>query len=187
MLMAGWVILVSLLTIFLAPAWILALFILPFMLLSFPFFSTVEQLHSYTPITAYNIQFFTLKIVSISPENSLVYGFSFFTSVNLVGAVLGYKINKILLEKSLKRNLFDLFLKSTPISFGACYLFMVLFYFALGLITGYRLDNYLNDNTLWFIIMNIIYLFTLYFFWIPALIATILYGIYKRNYLQSFE
>lgn len=181
-LMACWVIVASLLTIFLARAWILALFLLPFMLLSFPFFSTVEQLHSYTPITAYNIQFFTLRIASISPENAFVYGFSFFALVNLIGAVLGNKINKILLEKSLKRNLFDFFLKGTPASLAAFYLFMVLFYFALGIITqGYRVNHYLNDNILWFTIMNIVYFLTLYFFWVPALIATIIYGIYERS------
>jgi len=177
-LMAFWIILASLLTIFLASAWILALFLLPLMLFSFPFLSTVEQLHSYSPVTAYNIQLFSINIVSISPENALVYGFSFFVLVNLAGAVLGYKINEMLLGKKFKRNLFDFFQYSTLISLGTFYLVLAFFYFALGIITGY----YLNENTqIWFTIAGALFLFSRFLFWVPAVIATAIYGRYIKR------
>jgi len=185
MLMAFWIILASLLTIFLASAWILALFLLPLMLFSFPFLSTVEQLHSYTPVRAYNIQFFSMNIVSISPENALVYGFSFFVLVNLAGAVLGYKIDKMLQGKKVKRNLFDFFQSSTLVFFGTFYLVMAFFYFALGIITpGY----YLNENTqIWFTIADALFLFSRFLFWVPAVIATTIYGIYMKRLSKHSE
>jgi len=152
-------------------------FLYPFGLLSFPFSSTVEQMHSWAPVTAYNIHFLTLEIVSIAPEIAPIYGFLFFLSVNFASAILGYWIGKRLLRESLKRKLFDFFFKSSIYSFIACFFIFWITFFAVEGITGGRLNHYLNDNTMLFAIGNLISLFCIYFFWIPAAVATTIYGI----------
>jgi len=177
--MAGWVILASLVTTFLAPAWILFMFLYPFVLLSFPFFSTVEQLHSYTPITAHNIQLFTLKIASIPHEfNGFAYSHLFFLLVNLAGVILGYWIDERLLKESLKRKMLNFFFYSVIWSIPAFYFINLSYFYAVGAATGY----YLSENTqFWYTLWNILILFITYLFWTPALIAAIIYGIYKRS------
>ena len=164
--MAFFIILMSFVSTFFVAGFLFAIYY-PLSWLSFPFLSSVEQLHSYTPVTAYKIHFFTLEIVSISPQNAPLYVFSFFLLVNLVGAILGYWINKRLLTESFKRNLFDFFFQSWVISLLGCY----------TLLGCYIISSSYLRVTGWFAIANIIYLFCAYFFWIPALIATTIYGI----------
>ncbi len=110
-----------------------------------------------------------MEIVSISPQNVPVYGFSFFLLINLVGAMLGYWINKKLSEESLRRELFDFLFRSGIWSFLVCYAIIWLDWFALGLITQY--EEFVITSNIWF--------FCQYFFWVPATIATAIYGVYK--------
>lgn len=179
-MMVFFVILVSFLSTFLGYAWILLSILYPLWLLSFPFLSSVEQLHSHQPVTGYNIQFITMEIVSIPPQNAVLYGFMFFLSVNLIGAILGYWIDKRFLTESFKRNLFDFFFRSGAISLLACYIIAILYNIILREITGYQVNHYLNDHTLWYTLGDTIHLFSIYFFWTPAAIATTVYGIYER-------
>lgn len=167
-------VLASLVSTFLGFAWIVWFLFYPILLLSFPFVSTFEDSLS-SLSTEYNINLCTLRIVSIPPENAYLYGFLFFFSVNLIGTILGYWINKRLLEGSFKRKMFDLFIESVFLSFIFCFF---LYYVTLFLRPA-RLNHYLNDNTLWINIADNIILFCIFYFWVPALIATTIHGIYK--------
>jgi len=169
-LMAGFVIVVSLLSTYVCMFWLWLIFLYPFWSVSFPFYSTPElSFGDWGYLTGYNINFFGMEIVSLSPQNVLVYGFSFFLLINVVGAILGYWINKKFSEESLKRELFNFFFRSGILSFLVCYGIILLNWFTLGLITQYEE----------FVIMSNILLFCKYFFWVPAVIATAIYGIYK--------
>lgn len=154
------IVLASLLSTFFVYAWRLSFFLYPPRFLSFPFSSAVG-VHRWWGVTTYDIYFFTLKVVSISPQNAPLYGFMFFLLVNITGATLGYWIGKRLLRESLERNLFDFFSKSGVLSFIVC--------FFIFWITRARAP----------LISYLIYSFCVYFFWIPAGIATAFYGIYK--------
>ena len=177
LLMAGFIIVASLLSTFVYVLWLWLLVLYPFSLVSFPFSSTAMHTslggHTYH-VTDYNVNFFGMQIVSISPQNIPVYGFSFFLLTNLVGAMLGYWINKKLLEESFKWKLFDFFFRSGILSFLVCYAILWLDLFALSLIVWY------GANDIWFTIAMNILLFCRDFFWVPATIATAIYGIYKR-------
>lgn len=168
------IVLASLFSTFLSYALIVWFLFYPILLLSFPFVSTFEDSLS-SPPTEYNINLCTLRIVSISPENAYLYGFLFFFSVNLIGTILGYWINKRLLEGSFKRKMFDFFIESVFLSFIFCFF---LYYVTLFL-RPTRLNHYLNDNTLWINIADNIILFCIFYFWVPALIATTIHGIYE--------
>ena len=174
LLMTVFIIMVSLLSAFVSifSLWLLILY--PFWLLSFPFYSTLELSHGgLVPAASYNINFFWMKIESISPENALVYGFSFFLLINLVGAMLGYWINKKLSDESFKWKLFDFFFRNGIWSFLVCYVVFFLDWCAVGLIAGHEVNN------IWTTIVINIPFFCRYFFWVPATIGTTIYGIYE--------
>jgi hypothetical protein len=170
LLMAGFMIVVSLLSTFVSMFWLWIILLYPFWLVSFPFYSIPKlSFGDWGYLTGYNINFFGMEIMSVSPQNVLVYGFLFFLLINLVGVIFGYWINQKLSEESLKRELFDFFFRSGILSFFVCYGIILLGWFALGLVTQYEE----------FVIMSNILLFCRYFFWVPAVIATAIYGIYK--------
>ncbi len=174
LLMAGFIIVASFLSTFVYVLWLWLIVLYPFWLVSFPFFSTPElYFGDWGRLTGYNINFFGMKIVSISPQNVLAYGFSFFFLINLVGAMLGYWINKRLLEESFKWNLFNFFFRGGILSFLVCYGITWVGWFALSLIIWY------GANDVWFIIASNTLFFCRYFFWVPAAIATTIHGIYK--------
>jgi len=130
--------------------------------------------HTYY-ITDYNINFFGMEIVPISTQNILVYGFLFFLLINLVGAMLGYWINKKLLEESFKWKLFHFFFRSGILSFIVCYGILWLASIAISLMIYY------GASDISFIIASNIWFFSRYLFLVPATIATAIYGIYKRS------
>jgi len=174
LLMTGFIIIASLLSTFVYVLWLWLIILYPFWLISFPFFSTPElYFGDWGRLTGYHITFFGIEIVSISPQNVSIYSFSFFLLINLVGAMLGYWINKKLFEESFKWKLFDFFFRSGILSFLVCYGITWLDWFALSLIIWY------GANDIWFIIASNILFFCRYFFWVPATIATAIYGIYK--------
>jgi len=185
LLMAGFIIVASFLSAFVSVLWLWIILLYPFWLVSFPFYSTPNlTFGDWGYLTGYNINFFGMEIMSIPPQNAFtsadaimhaaesgmhVYAFSFFLLINLVGAILGYWIKQKTSEESLKRELFDFFFRSGILSFLVCYGIILLGWFTLGLITQYEE----------FVIMSNILLFCKYFFWVPAVIATAIYGIYK--------
>lgn len=174
LLMAGFIIIASFLSTFVYVLWLWLIVLYPFWLVSFPFFSTPElYFGDWGRLTGYNITFFGMKIVSISPQNAHVYGFSFFLLINFVGVMLGYWINKKLLEGSLKWNLFNFFFRSGILCFLVCYGITWLGWFTLGLII------WQGANDVWLIIASNTLFFCRYFFWVPAVIATAIYGIHK--------
>lgn len=154
LLTAFFIVLASLFSTFLAYAWILLIILYPFWLLSYPFVSYVAISLSPHYIGPYDIYLCSLKIASISREYVLFFGFLFFFSVNLLGAILGYWIDKKLTEESLKRKMLDFFIKSFFVSLVTCFpiLLFSTFWF----------------STLWFSI-------AIYLFWTPAVIATAIY------------
>lgn len=171
----GFIIVVSFLSTFVCMLWDWVIFLYPFWLVSFPFFSIPEFLFNdpRTLLTSYKINFFGIEIVSISPQNLLVCGLSFFLAINLIGAMLGYWINRKFSGELFKWKLFDSFFRNGILSFLVCYTILWLNWFALDLIVWYRVDD------IWFTIVGSITLFCRYFFWLPALITAI-YEIYKR-------
>jgi len=179
--MVVFVFLVSFLSAFF-PASIIFAFTFPVTFLSFPFYAyidpiwTEEYWHDFL-----GIRFFAIDLAYPLPMGSgqLMVAFPFFLFVNIVGAILGYKISEILTEGSLKEKMFLFFFKSGAISLLGCYIINLLCIIVLGYITGYRLNHYLNNHTLSYAIANTIIFFCIYFFWIPVVIATIIYGIYK--------
>lgn len=183
LLMAGFIIVASLLSAFVSVLWLWLIFLYPFWSVSFPFFSTPEvsckllrfqYLHSYEcKLTGYHINFVGIEIMSISPQNVLVYGFLFFLLINLVGVILGYWIKQKTSDESLKQELFDFFFRSGILSFLVCYGIILLDWFALALIIEY------GANDVWFAIASNTWFFCQYLFWVPAVIATAIYGIYK--------
>jgi len=88
---------------FLAYTWILLIFLYPLWLLSYPFVSAVEISLSPSYVWPYDIYLCGLRMASIPHESAPSYGFVFFFSVNPLGAIAGYLINKKLLEESSKR------------------------------------------------------------------------------------
>jgi len=175
LLMTGFIIVMSVLSTFVCILWLWIILLYPFWLVSFPFLSTPKLFFGDRGhLISYNINFFWMKIVSISPQNVLAYGFSFFFLINLVGAMLGYWINKKLLNEPFKWKLFDFLFRSGIWSFLACYAIIWLDWFALQLIVWYGV------NDIWLTIVSSTSFFCRYFFWVPATIATAIYGIYKR-------
>jgi len=170
LLMAGFIIVASLLSAFVCVLWLWIIFLYPFWLVSFPFYSTLTLSFGLVGYpTGYNIHFFGMEIMSVSTQNDPVYGFWFFLLINLVGAILGYWINKKLSMESFKWELFDFFFRSGILSFFVCYGIIWLVVFALSLFTPYEEV----------VIMSYILVFCMDFFWVPAVIATVIYGIYK--------
>lgn len=178
--MTFFILLASLLSTFLSELFLWFL-IYPLGLLSFPFYSTADKLHSWMPVSAYNIHFLTAKIVTISPQQASSYGFLFFFSINLIGAVVGYRIHKTLPEMSLKRDVFDFFFRSGIISFIACY---ILFWITF-LTVGISLSPMTEFGSSLYSTLQFIFVFYEFLFWIPALVATTIYGIRIR--LKSRE
>jgi len=175
LLMSGVIIMMSLLSAFVSIFWLWLIFLYPFWLLSFPFYLTTKPLHGYWgAISGYNINFFWMEIGSISTENVLVNGFSFFLLINLVSAMVGYWLSKNLLKEPFKRELFDFFFRSGTLSFLVCYIIFFLDWFALGLTAK------LEINEIWSTIILNIPFFCTNLFWMPAAIATTIYWIYKR-------
>ena len=154
--MAVFIVLASLFSAAFAYAYFLPMFY-PLGSLSFPFSSTGD-------LDAYNIQFLALRILSVPPQNGPLYGFPFYLLVNLVGVMLGYWINKRPIQGTLKEELFDFFFFSGFISFMVCF-FIYLTTFFTGFVHAYMYPY------AWFIV-----LFCIHFFWIPAVIATTIYG-----------
>lgn len=107
--------------------------------LSFPFY-TDTFVESPTPFpflfaTHHGLYFLGWRISSFTLPlqlGTLAFLTSFFLLVNLVGAMLGYWINKRLPEESLKRDMFDFFFKFGIWSFllftGSTWIFPVLFW-----------------------------------------------------------
>lgn len=176
LLMTAFIIVVSFLSAFVCVFWLWLIFLYPFWLLSFPFYLTPKPFRGYWgAITSYNINFLWVEIGFIPTENVLVNGFSFFLLINLVGAMVGYWLSKNLLNESFKRELFDFFFRSGIWSFLVCYIIFFLDWFALGLTAGHEVNN------IWSTIIINIPFFCKNLFWIPAAIATTIYGIYDRH------
>ncbi|UCE15765.1 MAG: hypothetical protein JSV12_07850 [Candidatus Bathyarchaeota archaeon] len=174
LLMAGVIIVASFLSTFAPIPNASLFFIYPFSLVSFPFSATAElSLGAWGYLTGYDINFFGMEIVPVSPQNVPAYGFWFFFLINLVGAMLGYWGDKKLSEGSLEWNLLDFFFRSVFWSFLICYAIVWLSWFALEQILWQGADN------VWFMIVMNIALFCRLFFWIPATIATAIYGMHK--------
>lgn len=168
------------------PAYITIVFTFPFTFLSFPFYAYIYEEWSWglmDRIEFLGIRFSTMDLAIRIPRpwdlGRFLVAFPFFVFVNFVGAILGYCINRKLVEGSLREKLFNFSFKSGAISFVGCYVISLSCFMILGYVTGYRLNHYLNDHTLSYAIANTILLFCIYYFWIPALIATTIYGIYK--------
>jgi len=172
--MTGFIIVASFLSTFAPIPKVYSIYLYPFSLVSFPFFSISKlSLGDWGYLTGYNINFFEMEIISISAQNALVYCFSFFLLINLVGVMLGYWIKKKLAEGSLEWNLLNFLFRSGFWSFLICYAIVWLAWFALSLVAWYGM------NDIWFIIVSNTMVFCKHFFWIPATIATAIYGIYK--------
>jgi len=168
------IVVLSLLSTFVCLLWLWILFLYPFWLVSFPFFSTPELLlGDHGPLVGYDVNFFGLKIVSVCPHN-LVYGLSLYLLINILGAIIGYLINRLLRDRSLEWNLFDFFFRTGILSFLVCYGITWLGWFALGLIVWYGV------NGSWLPLVANVLFFCKFFFWIPALIATLIYGAHSR-------
>lgn len=174
LLMTGFIIVMSFLSTFVSILWLWIILLYPFWLVSFPFLSTPKLfLGDRGHLTGYNINFFWMEIVSISPQNVLAYGFSFFFLINLVGAMLGYWINKKLSDGSFEWILLNFFFRSGFWSFLVCYGILWLDWMAISLMMYY------GASDISFIIASNILVFCKYFFLLPAVIATIIYGIQK--------
>jgi len=170
----GFIIVASFLSTFASIPKVYSIFLYPFSLVSFPFFSISKlSLGDWGYLTGYDINFFGMKIGSISGQIAYLYCFSIFLLINLVGAMLGYWSNKKLSDESFEWILLNFFFRSGFWSFIICYAIVWLAWFALSLITFYGVDD------IWFMIMMNISFFCRNFFWIPAVIATIIYGIQK--------
>ena len=168
------IVILSLLSTFVCLLWLWVLFLYPFWLVSFPFFSTPELLFGdQGPLVGYDVNFFGLKIISISPQN-LVYGFSFYLLINILGAIIGYLTNRLLRDRSFEWNLFDFFSRTGIVSFLVCYGIIWLGWFALEFIVWYGV------NDIWFAFVENVLFFCKFFFWIPAIIATVIYAVYSR-------
>ncbi len=186
------IVVLSVLSTFVYLLWVWILLLYPFWLVSFPFFSTPElraRANVYFPrrapihageidvrahLVGYDINFFGVKIVSISPQN-LVYGFSFYLLINILGAIVGYLTNRLLRDRSFEWNLFNFFFRTGIVSFLVCYGITWLGWFALGLIVWYGV------NGIWFALVENVLFFCQFFFWIPAVIATLIYGARSRT------
>jgi len=106
--------------------------------LSFPFYTDpfAESSTTFFPFaTHHGLGFLGWRISSFTLPlqlETLAFLTSFFLLVNLVGAMLGYWINKKLPEQSLEREIFDFFFKSGILFFlflmVATWIFAVLFW-----------------------------------------------------------
>ena len=155
---------------------------IPFSFLSFPFHAYIDPIWTEGCwVDFLRIDFLTIDLTAPLPLDSgrFLVAFPFFLFVNFVGTTLGYWINEKLVEGSLIEKLFNFSFKSGAISFVGCYVISFSCFMILGLVTGYRLNHYLNDHTLSYAIANTILLFCIYYFWVPAVIATTIYGISK--------
>jgi hypothetical protein len=140
----------------------------PFASLSFPFSSS-----GYYPFSSggYYIQFLSREILFVSNGGiRLLIFFSFYLLVNFLGVILGYWLEKKLAEEQIKTELFEFFSISGFCSFGACYFISLILY---GTAVTLRL-NVLPS-------LYIIFFFCVYYFWVPALIATAIYGLKRRK------
>jgi hypothetical protein len=168
------VIAISLLSIFGFPLepWIYWYSIILFSSLSFPFFVTSEYQHNDPwDIASYNVDFFTLKTVSIPPQTLIIYGFLLFALINSIGAILGYWINKKLSVRSIKQaETFEFFSKNTTLFWIGCYVILLA-------------TIILSPGPLNYIVQNILYLWR-FWFWIPPLAATAIYAWHKRREAQ---
>jgi len=174
LLMTGFIIVASFLSTFVSILKVYLIVLYPFSLVSFPFFSISKLSHGDLGfLTGYDISFFGMEIGSISAQDATLYCFSIFLLINLVGVMLGYWINKKLAEGSLEWNLLNFLFRSGFWSFLICYAIVWLAWFASSLIVWYGVDG------IWFIIVSNTMVFCKHFFWIPATIATAIYGIYK--------
>jgi len=174
LLMIGFIIIASLCSTFVYVLWLWLIFLYPFSLVSFPFFSDPQlSLGDWGHLTSYNIHFFEIEIMSISPQNVPVCGFAFFSLINLAGAMIGYWINKGLAEETFEWKLFNFFFRSGIWSFLVCYAIFWLSWFGLAAIVWYRV------NGIWFTIVSNTFAFSRYYFWVPATITTAIYGTYK--------
>jgi len=96
--------------------------------------------------------------------------FSFYLLVNFLGVILGYWLEKRLAEEQIKTELFEFFSIVGLCSFGACYFISLILY---GIAVTLRLG-------LLPIHVYIIF-FCIYYFWIPALLATAIYGLKRMK------
>ena len=139
---------------------LLLLFSYPFASLSFPFSSS-----------GYYIQFLTQEILFVSNGGiCLLIVFSFYLLVNFLGVILGYWLEKRLAEEQIKTELFEFFSIVGLCSFGACYFISLILY---GIAITLRLDVLPS--------LYIIFFFCVHYFWVPALIATAIYGLRRRK------
>jgi hypothetical protein len=182
LLMAGFIVVASFLSTFVSVLWLWLLVLYPFWLVSFPFSSTAIRTSvngGRMNVTGYNINFLGIQIASISPQSISVYGFSFFLLVNLIGAMLGYWINKKLLEESFSWKLFNFLFRSGILFFIVCYGILWLTMIALSLMMYY------GAGDISFMIVENVLFFSRYLFWVPATIATAIYGIYKWSKVRK--
>jgi hypothetical protein len=132
----------------------------PFASLSFPFSSSGY----------YYIQFLSQEILFVSNGGiRLLIFFSFYLLVNFLGVILGYWLEKRLAEEQFKAELFEFFSISGFCSFGACYFISLILY---GIAVTLRLNV---------LPLYIIFFFCVYYFWVPALLATAIYGLKRRK------
>jgi hypothetical protein len=145
--------------------------------LSFPFSLIVEQI-SWTFVTGYHIQFLSFRMISINPQIGPFLAFSFFLGMNFVGVVLGLWI-----KESLKEKLFDFFIKSGAISLVCGYIIWIAYSLHLKelwlsnqIFHSKVYEQYLFESNFY-----LVYTLCIYYFWVPALIATAIYGLKRMK------
>lgn len=144
----------------------------PLGMLSFPFFTRIyirdPLFEPWKP--PLNIQFLTVNILSFSPLSTwsiFVTVFPFYMTVNFMGVILGYWMSKRLVDEPLKRELVDFFFRKGLLASSL----------ALVIIESIFVLIVKEGTGLWIYI----HFFSVYLFWVPALIATAIYGLKRMK------
>lgn len=146
---------------------------LPTFFLSFPFFHHQEQYivgleWGRTYITESNIHFLDMRILTMPAQDAFLFVFLFLLLINLFGAVFGYWVYRRLSGRLFERKIFDFFCRSLFVSF----IFSLFIFYATPL--------FLFGGFLLYVCIP--------FLWIPAAIATAIYGIhlFKKEKMHTF-
>jgi len=179
--MAVSIVLISFLSAFF-PLSIAIIFTFPLTFLSFPFHAYIYPIRTEGLwVDFLRIRFLTIDLTAPLPLDlgRFLVAFPFFLFVNFVGTSLGYWISRKLAEGSWIEKVFNFSFEIGAISYVVCYVTSFANYMILGLLTGYRLNHYLNNHTQTYAIANAISLVCIWYFWVPAVTLTTIYGIYK--------
>jgi len=180
--MAVSIVLISFLSAFF-PVSIAIIFTFPLTFLSFPFYAHIDPIwtEGWYWVDFLRIRFLTVELTPSLPlvSGRFLVAFPFFLFVNFVGTSLGYWISRKLAEGSWIEKVFNFSFEIGAISYVVCYVTSFANYMILGLLTGYRLNHYLNNHTQTYAIANAIFLVCTWYFWVPAVTLTTIYGIDK--------